>query len=662
MNTPVHVTLALDRLGWCFHRIALKLVEELCDEFSFRVSPHITITHGVTDILCALWWPSVLRLRANMRHRAIIPCIYDGLSWSIDDGARSQFAMVLRHSTVVAVCNEEFAEQIREEFDNCPPIMLIEDGVDTELFKPLPFPKKSDDAYGTLVGWTGNSARMTPGGPPDQKGCEFLKDVCKTAGVPLVYLDSSSGGAWPHDEMPDFYKDITWYACASHKEGTPNPVLEAMACGRPVISTPVGLVPKLVEDGVNGFIVPRQREAWIGALREIRGIPFPKLQKMGKAARKAAEGFSWKIKAEQFREAFRESIRISNRPRPKDVGAMPVPKPSSKAAPVRIDPPAPPTITVRDMPRPQRAVKKVLLISDVRGWAFHQNMVDLELSLSGVHEFKHWFVDDYQRHGFIPDLWDFDAVFCVYHRWPILGLLPWDRTVGSLRSAWFRPERPGPPLAEDITLVNQFQAFHLVTRESYDQVKKLCPNAVYLTNPVNTDRFPEPTMVNGLVLSWNGNGYRWPLVGDIKGYNDIIIPVVEELKVPFECAEYNTRRLEPDQMPAFYQLGSVALCMSRYEGASNSMMEAMASGLALITTSVGNVVEMQKSQLKHYGDTGILIVERSAQALKKAIVSLQSKPKRIREMGEINRKEIFARWSWKVWAERYDAFLRKAMQ
>ncbi len=55
-------------------------------------------------------------------------------------------------------------------------------------------------------------------------------------------------------DVARLYNQTRMLVCASTSEGGPRVTVEAMACGIPVISTPVGVMPVLIEDGVNGLI------------------------------------------------------------------------------------------------------------------------------------------------------------------------------------------------------------------------------------------------------------------------------------------------------------------------------------------------------------------------------------------------------------------------
>lgn len=94
---------------------------------------------------------------------------------------------------------------------------------------------------------------------------------------------------------------------------------------------------------------------------------------------------------------------------------------------------------------------------------------------------------------------------------------------------------------------------------------------------------------------------------------------------------------------------------------SNSVMEAMAAGHAVICTDTGNHREMRDSQILNLGDTGIVLVERSEAALTAALRHLAACPDHVLEMGRLNRREIAERWSWEVWRERYREFVELAL-
>jgi glycosyltransferase involved in cell wall biosynthesis len=79
------------------------------------------------------------------------------------------------------------------------------------------------------------------------------------------------------------------YVLPSYREGTPRSVLEAMAMGRPVITTDAPGCRETVENGVNGWLItPRDASALFRAMHTMV-VQAGELQRMGEASREFAE-------------------------------------------------------------------------------------------------------------------------------------------------------------------------------------------------------------------------------------------------------------------------------------------------------------------------------------------------------------------------------------
>jgi len=112
--------------------------------------------------------------------------------------------------------------------------------------------------------------------------------------VPDAYIRSMvSKGIleWPGEvnNVQDYLRESSVFVLPSYREGVPRSIQEAMALGRPIITTNVVGCRETVEDGVNGFLVPpRDVNALVDAMT--RFIENPELiTRMGKQSRRLAE-------------------------------------------------------------------------------------------------------------------------------------------------------------------------------------------------------------------------------------------------------------------------------------------------------------------------------------------------------------------------------------
>jgi glycosyltransferase involved in cell wall biosynthesis len=113
-------------------------------------------------------------------------------------------------------------------------------------------------------------------------------------------------GPVPQTEVREHLRGADILLHASLAEGIPNVVLEAMACGRPVVVTESGGTREAVDDGVEGFVVPaRDTGRLVEALRTLWRDP-PMRRRMGTAGRARVEAeFTLARQAELFGDFYR---------------------------------------------------------------------------------------------------------------------------------------------------------------------------------------------------------------------------------------------------------------------------------------------------------------------------------------------------------------------
>ena len=188
------------------------------------------------------------------------------------------------------------------------PEMIISNGVDLELFY-----KKNKNKYNDLndreiiIGWTGNS-KFLDETDDDLKG---VKKIIKPAVEELISegykiklnIADRNERFIPHDKMPDYYNDIDIYLCASRTEGAPNTILEAMACGVPIISTDVGIVPEVLGTEQKKFIINRTKEDLKNSIKELLNNR-EKMKILSEENLERVKKYSWEEQANKYKKFF----------------------------------------------------------------------------------------------------------------------------------------------------------------------------------------------------------------------------------------------------------------------------------------------------------------------------------------------------------------------
>ncbi len=256
------------------------------------------------DLVLVYFWLQIEQLRRlkhafrRVRDRLLIGACSEyelERSWR-----RPGLAMLSSLPRAVFANNLALATRLEAELKR--KVFYTPNGVDTNFFRPAP---ASIPNAPLRFGWAGSLTNQTAGG---HRGVhEIIVPAAGTVeGVELSLAAREQ--RWRNsDEMREFYHSLHVYVCASRSEGTPNPCLEAAACGLAILTTRVGNMPEFIRDGENGLFFARDVEDLAPKLRRLRDDPELRMR-LGRAARATAEAWDWRYQAPRYAEMFAEVL------------------------------------------------------------------------------------------------------------------------------------------------------------------------------------------------------------------------------------------------------------------------------------------------------------------------------------------------------------------
>lgn len=215
--------------------------------------------------------------------------------------AKKETIKLLKGFKAVSVNNRYLEKEFRSQIKR---LYYTPNGVDTDFF--CPGHKKRSGKL--KIGWVGNKDRKTKNFPIVRSLMKMHFDSIQFS----VIAPRKGDKVLPknRDQMRDFYQDLDFFLVTSSTEGTPNPGLEALSCGIPIISTKVGNMVDIVKDGHSGFFIDPNAKSVVKALDVISRMPSGDIDRLSINARQSIVEGKWdwqfkKIAWLKFFEDFR---------------------------------------------------------------------------------------------------------------------------------------------------------------------------------------------------------------------------------------------------------------------------------------------------------------------------------------------------------------------
>lgn len=182
----------------------------------------------------------------------------------------------LRHCNKAIAVSADLAKKMNRIGAEEHKIVILRNTVNTKLFKPIKNQKirntygieKEDvlilfvgyldtfkgifdtiDAFYKIINKKPNVKLIMVGTGPEEN---TLKKRVSKLGLEKAVIFT---GKLPPTNLPEYYQAADIFVLPSYTEGLPLSILEAMSCGLPIITTNVGGIPEVVENGKNGFII-----------------------------------------------------------------------------------------------------------------------------------------------------------------------------------------------------------------------------------------------------------------------------------------------------------------------------------------------------------------------------------------------------------------------
>lgn len=222
---------------------------------------------------------------------------------------RRLICIAARHAAGIVAVSQALKDALVELAVSPERIVVLRNGVDLEMFRPGDraatraalklngrilvsvghlIERKGHDLTISALPTLPNCTLLIAGDGPDRAGLEALASRLGVADR-VRFL-----GALPHSELRDLYTAADAFVLSSSREGWPNVLLEAMACGTPVVASAIWGNPEIVCRPEAGVLMRSRTPQGIAEAVVSLFCSLPSRE----ATRAFAEKFSWRETSE----------------------------------------------------------------------------------------------------------------------------------------------------------------------------------------------------------------------------------------------------------------------------------------------------------------------------------------------------------------------------
>lgn len=229
---------------------------------------------------------------------------------------------ILERASAIVCRSEKLAMKCRQAPDKLTPIHIIASGIDTNRFRLCTCEEKIQsrhklgvDVATSVIGCVATALTSGKGAYVLREAFSRIRQVL--AGVDLLLIGEDRGvfcaeggvircGWIPSSDLPSYYAAMDVFVCSSLSEGAPKVVMEACACGLPVVASRVGAISEWFSDGRCGIAVDiGDADAMADACLHLLSDPDLRARVGANARELAVSQFDYRICAAQLAEVLR---------------------------------------------------------------------------------------------------------------------------------------------------------------------------------------------------------------------------------------------------------------------------------------------------------------------------------------------------------------------